>query len=120
MSEDRVRLASIGLGWWGSELATAAARTGRIDIVTCFARSVENREEFSAKHGSRTAGSLDELLADPGVEGVIVATSNQSHRSIIEQGWARAREATDDAERQRQAGEMLRRSRELADQKPPP
>jgi predicted dehydrogenase len=88
MSEDRVRLASIGLGWWGSELATAAARTGRIDIVTCFARSVENREEFSAKHGSRTAGSLDELLADPGVEGVIVATSNQSHRPIIEQAAA--------------------------------
>jgi hypothetical protein len=38
----------------------------------------------------------------------------------IEKGWAQAREATSDAERQRQAGEMLRRSRELADQKPPP
>jgi len=88
MSEDRVRLASIGLGWWGSELASTAARTGRIDIVTCFARSVENREEFSAKHGSRTSGSLDELLADPEVEGVIVATSNQSHRPIIEQAAA--------------------------------
>ncbi|HEX9863934.1 MAG TPA: Gfo/Idh/MocA family oxidoreductase [Acidimicrobiia bacterium] len=85
LNHDKVGLASIGLGWWGSELASAAARTGRIDIVSCFARSVEGREEFSAKHGCRSAGSLDELLADPVVEGVIIATSNQSHRPIIEQ-----------------------------------
>src|SRR3970282_1179385 len=85
MSEDRVRLASIGLGWWGSELASAAARTGRIDIVSCFARSVDGREEFAAKHGGRSAGPPDELLPDPEVEGVIIATSNQSHRPIIEQ-----------------------------------
>lgn len=88
MTDDKVNLASVGLGWWGSELASAASRSGRVDIVSCFARSVEGREAFAAKHRCRTAGSLDELLADPEVEGVIVATSNQSHRPIIEQAAA--------------------------------
>ncbi|HSK07006.1 MAG TPA: Gfo/Idh/MocA family oxidoreductase, partial [Acidimicrobiia bacterium] len=83
--KDKVRLASVGLGWWGSELADAAARSGRIEIVSCFARSVEGRAEFAAKHGSRTAGALEDLLADPEVEGVIIATANQSHRPLIEQ-----------------------------------
>jgi predicted dehydrogenase len=86
--KDKVRLASVGLGWWGSELADAAARSGRIEIVSCFARSVDARAEFAAKHGSRTAGSIDELLDDPEVEGVIIATANQSHRPLIEQAAA--------------------------------
>jgi predicted dehydrogenase len=86
--DDQVRLASVGLGWWGSELAAAATRTGRVQIVSCFARSAQGRDEFAAKHGCRTAGSLDELLADPEVEGVIIATSNQSHRPLIEEAAA--------------------------------
>ncbi len=85
MTEDKVRLASIGLGWWGSELADAVTRTGTAEIVSCFARSPEGRSQFAAKHGCRAAGSLDELLADPEVEGVVIATANQSHRSLIEQ-----------------------------------
>ncbi|HEX5696890.1 MAG TPA: Gfo/Idh/MocA family oxidoreductase [Acidimicrobiia bacterium] len=88
MSDDKVRLASVGLGWWGSELAKAVSATGRAEIVTCFARSEEGRERFAAQHGCRTAGSLEELLADPEVEGVVIATSNQSHRPLVEQAAA--------------------------------
>jgi len=88
MSDDKVRLASIGLGWWGSELADAVARTGRAEVVSCFARTLEARDEFAAKHACRAAGSLDDLLADPGIEGVLIATSHQSHRSLIEQAAA--------------------------------
>ncbi|HSO50170.1 MAG TPA: Gfo/Idh/MocA family oxidoreductase [Acidimicrobiia bacterium] len=88
MNDDKVRLASVGLGWWGSELAKAVSGTGRAEIVTCFARSEEGRERFAAEHGCRTAGSLEELLADPEVEGVVIATSNQSHRPLVEQAAA--------------------------------
>ncbi|HEY4606041.1 MAG TPA: Gfo/Idh/MocA family oxidoreductase [Acidimicrobiia bacterium] len=88
MSEDKVRLASIGLGWWGSELAEAVDRSGRARVVSCFARSIEGRDRFAANHGCRSAGSLDELLSDPDVEGVIIATSHQSHRPLIEQAAA--------------------------------
>ena len=88
MTDEKVRLASLGLGWWGSELADSVARTGRAEIVSCFARNEEGRSRFAEKHGSRTAGSLEELLGDPQVEGVIIATSNQSHRTLIEQAAA--------------------------------
>ena len=37
----------------------------------------------------------------------------------IEKGWEQVRETDDDAERQRQAGELLNRTRELADGETP-
>jgi len=82
---DEVRLASVGTGWWGSQLASAVARTGRAAVVSCFARRPEGRKAFAAKHDCRVADSIEELLADPEVEGVVISTANQSHRPLIEQ-----------------------------------
>lgn len=87
MSE-KVRLGSLGLGWWGSELADAARKSGRAEIVSCFARSEPGRLEFAEKHDCRSAGSLDEFLSDPEIEGVLIATSHQSHRPLIEEAAA--------------------------------
>ena len=84
MDGQRVRLGSLGLGWWGSELAEAARRSGRAEIVSCFARNADKRHEFADKHGCRPAASLDEFLSDPEVEGVLIATSHRSHRPLIE------------------------------------
>ena len=80
----QVGLGSIGLGWWGKVLADAAAKTGEARIVSCFARGEEGRNAFAEKYGCRAAPSLEELLADPEVEGVLVATSHGSHRALIE------------------------------------
>jgi len=85
---DRVGLGLIGLGWWGGELTTAAERGGVAEVVTCFARSDTARDEFSAKHGVASASSLDEVLNDPDVEGVLIATSHQSHRTLVEEAAA--------------------------------
>ncbi|HEY7468470.1 MAG TPA: Gfo/Idh/MocA family oxidoreductase [Acidimicrobiia bacterium] len=87
-NDDKVKLASIGLGWWGSELAQALGKTGRAEVVSCFARRPEGREAFAGQLGCRMAGSLEELLADPEVEGVLIATSHQTHRPLIEQAAA--------------------------------
>jgi predicted dehydrogenase len=88
LNSDKVRLASIGLGWWGSELAEAVTKTGRAEIVSSFARRPGGREAFAEKHDCRAAGSIEELLADPEVEGVLIATSHQTHRALIEQAAA--------------------------------
>ena len=48
---DKVRLASIGTGRWGSELAEAVARTGTAEVVSGWARRPEGREAFASKHG---------------------------------------------------------------------
>jgi predicted dehydrogenase len=85
---DKVRLASIGTGRWAGELADAVARSGQAEVVSGWARRPEGREAFGEKFGCRPAGSLEELLSDPEVDGVIITTSHQSHREMIEQAAA--------------------------------
>lgn len=83
-----VRVASVGVGWWGKELAEAATRSGRLDVVSCFARTPESRHTFAEAHGCREASSLAELLADDAVEGLLIATSHSTHRELIEKAAA--------------------------------
>jgi predicted dehydrogenase len=86
--DEKVRLGSVGLGWWGSSLADAVDTGGLAEIVTCYSRKPSGREAFATKHDCRAADSFEDLLADPEVEGVIIATSHQSHRGLIEQAAA--------------------------------
>ncbi len=83
MAEDKVRLASVGLGWWAGLLAEAVECSGAGEIVTCFARSEEGRKAFAEKVGCRQAASLDEVLSDSEVEGILVATPHSTHTEII-------------------------------------
>jgi predicted dehydrogenase len=79
-----VRLASIGLGWWGNELAKAAERSGSASVAACFARNPDARREFAQTHGCREAASLDDVLADPEIDGLLVATPHSTHLGMIE------------------------------------
>ena len=81
----------IGLGWWGGVLTAAARASGAADVVTCYARSPEARAGFVAKHGCRAAESLDALLDDPAVDGVLIATPHTTHADLIERAAAAGR-----------------------------
>lgn len=82
--EDKVRLASVGLGRWARVLARGARRGDVVDLYSCFSRDEGRRRAFCEEHGiQRSAGSLAELLADPDLEGVIVTTPNDTHRDVI-------------------------------------
>lgn len=82
--DDRVRLASIGLGRWARVLARGAGRGEVIDLVSCYSRSAESRARFQEEFGvARAASSLDELLSDPEIEGVLVTTPNDTHKPVI-------------------------------------
>ena len=85
---EKVKLACIGTGRWAGQLADAVARSGQAEVVSGWARRPEGREEFAANFGCTPAGSLEELLSDPEVDGVIITTSHQSHREMIEQAAA--------------------------------
>ena len=80
----KAKLASIGVGRWAGLLATALETGGEGEIVSCFARTEERRNAFAEQHNCRASGSLEELLADPEVEAVLIATSHTSHRSLVE------------------------------------
>ena len=82
---EKVRLGIIGLGWFGGVLADSATRSGAADVVTCFARSAGARGEFAERHACRAADSLDALLADDEVDGVVLATPHSTHAELVEQ-----------------------------------
>lgn len=82
--DDKVRLASIGLGRWARVLARGAKRGDVIELASCFSRSEESRDKFCAEFGTpRSASSLDELLSDSEIEGVLVTTPNDAHKPVI-------------------------------------
>ncbi|MEE9257879.1 MAG: Gfo/Idh/MocA family oxidoreductase [bacterium] len=83
MAGEKVRLASVGLGWWAGILTEAVERSGACEVVTCFARSEDGRKAFAEKVGCRQSASLDEVLNDSEVEGILVATPHSTHTDII-------------------------------------
>jgi len=79
---DTLKVASVGLGWWGGTLAEKGRLAG-IDIARCYARNPEQREEFAQAHGAVPAESLDEVLSDPGVDAVLIATPHSTHADLV-------------------------------------
>ncbi len=79
---DTVRLGIIGLGWFGGVLAESARSSGIAEVVACYARTEETRAAFAEQHRCRAVGDLDEMLADPEVDGVLVVTPHSTHTDI--------------------------------------
>ena len=79
-----IGLASIGLGRWGGQLAERVQAGKRARIITCYARRPDHRQAFAERFSCHPVGSLEELLADEKVAGVLIATSHSSHRQLIE------------------------------------
>lgn len=84
MSDGKVRLGVVGLGWWGGVLADGVASGDNAEVVSCFARTPETRQKFAEERGVREASSYEDMLADDEVEGILLATSHLSHAEMIE------------------------------------
>jgi predicted dehydrogenase len=78
-----VRVAAIGVGGWGRVLADAAARGTGLAVVACTSRSADHRAAFAARYGCRDVATLDAVLADPEVEGVLISTPHSVHAEQI-------------------------------------
>ena len=71
----------VGLGYWGPNIARNMARVG--NLTWCCDLSQENRDRFAAQYPqTRFTADLDELLADPEVDAVAVATSVPTHHPV--------------------------------------
>ena len=79
MSTSALRVACIGMGWWSDVLADAIQRSGKLQILSCYTRSEEKRQNFAAKYRCRPAASYEAMLADPEIEAVINTTPNDVH-----------------------------------------
>jgi predicted dehydrogenase len=81
-ADDPVRLASVGLGWWGNVLAEGAVAAGA-EIAGGFARSPQSRDEFVEAHGGVAFESYEEVLGAHNVDGILLATPHTTHADLI-------------------------------------
>ncbi len=78
-----IRLGLVGLGDWGEQAALATAIEPGVELVACYARTPETRMAFAARHGCRASSSLEEMLADRDIHGIVVMTPNNAHRDPV-------------------------------------
>ena len=78
-----VRVAMIGLGWWGRKM-TAVLQKARSDIeIVCAAEPNPAGDAFAAESGFKCYRDDREALAHPGVEAVVLATPHSLHADQI-------------------------------------
>jgi predicted dehydrogenase len=79
-----IKAAVAGLGWWGSTLVDAVAGSEVIRFVAACSRSGSERDQSTAaKHQLALVGSLEELLARPDVDAIVLATPPSGHTQQI-------------------------------------
>jgi predicted dehydrogenase len=84
LSEDRVtstpvKLAIVGLGRWAKVLTRASAKSPKLKIVAGYSRSKEKRDAFLAEMGVPAAPTMEAILEDKSIEGVILTVPNEQH-----------------------------------------
>ena len=83
MSEP-VATAFVGTGWWGRELAKAASRTGgALKIVRGCGLDEDERVSFGREFGCEVTAEFTDILVDPAVEAIVLATPHLMHRDQI-------------------------------------
>ena len=77
--------AIVGLGWWGKTLVKAARDFGApINFTRGVSLEPDTVREFAVAHKIALGTSLDEVLADPQIRAVILATPHTKHRAQVE------------------------------------
>lgn len=77
-----LRTAVVGLGWWGKYITEHLADSPRFR-VTHGVEPAAGLEGFAREHGLALARSLDEVLADPAVDAVVIATPHSAHEAQV-------------------------------------
>jgi predicted dehydrogenase len=78
-----IRIAVAGLGYWGPNLARNFAAIEGCELTWCCDASPQARERMAARFpGVRMAGSLEEVLDDPALDAVALATPVPTHAEL--------------------------------------
>jgi predicted dehydrogenase len=83
MSEPAISVGVVGLGYWGPNLARNFAAIPGCRLTWCCDSSPEARARIqTALPSVRVASGIDELLHDPGLDAIAVATPVASHAEL--------------------------------------
>ena len=77
--------AIVGLGRWGKNFVEAVqGKSDRLRFVRGVDAAPDKLRDFAAKHGFRLCTDLAEVLADPAIKAVVLATPHSLHRPMVE------------------------------------
>ncbi|HXF87766.1 MAG TPA: Gfo/Idh/MocA family oxidoreductase [Xanthobacteraceae bacterium] len=76
--------AIIGLGWWGKRLVEAVEGSKLIRVSRAVTLEPELARDFAEARKLKLGTSYEEVLADPAVEAVVLATPHTTHRAMVE------------------------------------
>ncbi len=80
-----MNLGIVGLGWWGGTLIDAVQHSENLRFIAACTRSRSSHDqELAARHQLRLLESYEALLADPAIDGVVLATPPAVHAAQIE------------------------------------
>jgi predicted dehydrogenase len=79
-----INAAIVGLGWWGKTLVESGASSDAIRFVAAATRTrTPEAEAFAKQKGLRLAADYAALLADRGVDAVVLATPHSQHAEQV-------------------------------------
>jgi predicted dehydrogenase len=82
-----IRIGVVGLGYWGPNVVRNMARVG--ELAWCCDLSEENRERYAPQYPqARFTADFDDLLNDPALDAVAVASSVPTHHPLGMQALA--------------------------------
>ena len=75
-----INAAIVGLGWWGQKIVNAVqGKSTRIRFSRGVSKEPDTVREFTARHQMELSTELADVLADPRVQAVILATPHSLH-----------------------------------------
>ncbi|HYF43780.1 MAG TPA: Gfo/Idh/MocA family oxidoreductase [Ramlibacter sp.] len=79
-----IRAAIVGLGTWGQNLVRSVqGQSDDIRFVAGATRTPEKAEAFAREHGIRMLARYEDLLADAGIDAVVLATPHSMHTEQV-------------------------------------
>ncbi|MFI8592059.1 Gfo/Idh/MocA family protein [Dietzia maris] len=82
MPAERLRIAVIGAGYWGPNLARNFAQSPDWDLAAVCDLDVERARAVADRVGAPFTSSLDEVLDDPTIHAIAIATPARAHGEI--------------------------------------
>lgn len=75
-----INAAIVGLGWWGKNITDAVqGKSTKLRFVHGVTQELEATRDYAQAKGFRLSATLEEALADPAVQAVVLATPHSLH-----------------------------------------
>jgi predicted dehydrogenase len=83
-----IRAAIVGLGRWGQNLVTSVRDSEAIRFTAANTRNGNTASAFCQANGLRWTGDFDDILRDPAIDAVVLATPHSLHADQVKRAAA--------------------------------